>query len=138
MPLVIPAPPVVPSTPNRELEHQRRNTKAFIDADPLTLELIRKPRIDTADGGWKFGEPTTVPPQVLRLIPQSDVMPLVQTPDGVQLTPSYVLLGEWTADIQRWDAFAVGGVKFMIVSPIRPDVRIKPNAYEQKADVARL
>lgn len=121
-----------------ELAYQRRNTKAFIDADPVSLTLLAQNRVSLPDGGYRVDPPTPRAPQIFRLIPQSDVMPVVQTPDGHQLTPTYVLLGEYDAIMERWDKFTFNNVEFQIVSPIRPDFRLSINAYERKADVARL
>ena len=121
---------------NYELEVQRKNTARFIQADPVRLVLFAQNRIPLADGGFKKGPPTARNPQTFRLIPQSDVMPQVQTPDGVQLTPTYVLLGEHEAEMARWDRFSIGEVNFMIVGPIRPDYTLE--AYDRKGDVARL
>lgn len=121
-----------------ELDYQRRNTKAFIDADPISLTLQKQNRVSLSDGGYRVDDPTPRAPQTFRMIPQSDVMPVVQTPDGHQLTPSYVLLGTHDCLMERWDKFTFNGVEFQIVSPIRPDFRLVINAYERKADVARL
>lgn len=121
-----------------EVDLHRRNTKAFIDADPVTITLYKQERENTDAGGYKVLPPTPRDPQVFRLIPQGDIMPKVQTPDGTQLTPTYVLLGEHNCVMERWDTFELLGVKFQIVSPVRPDFRDPVNAYERKADVARL
>lgn len=114
----------------------RRNTDAFIQADPVTLTLMRRGSVPDGDGGTKNGASVPVVAQTFRLIPQSDVMPQVQTPDGAILTPTYVLLGRWDCDMERWDQFSIGPVNFIIVSPIRPDFRTE-GVYERKADVAR-
>lgn len=136
MPMIIP-PPAELLELSRELEYQRKNTKAFIDADPIEVNLIERIRTATGAGGWKFTGEVPRNPQIMRLLPQSDIMGQVQTPDGIQLTPGYVLLGEHSALMQRWDVFELNTIKFMVVSPVRPDVRLYTNAYERKADVAR-
>lgn len=137
MTVYIPPPPGVIENNIKEITYQRRNTKAFIDADPIQVTLTETPRTETADGGWRKGAPVARDLQTFRLIPQSDIMPQVQTPDGIALTPGYVLLGEHSCIMERWDTFELNGLKFMIVSPVRPDVRLYVNAYERKADVAR-
>lgn len=119
-----------------ELEINRLNTKAFIDADPVSLVLSHREKEDTPTGGFKFGDPVLRDAQTFRLIPQSDIMPQVQTPDGTTLTPTYVLLGTHDAQMSRWDTFSLNGIDFVIVSPIRPDYTLE-NVYERKGDVAR-
>lgn len=119
-----------------ELSLHRKNTKAFIDADPLALVLVPHAIEKDAGGGRKLvpGEPREE--QAFRLIPMSDVMPTVQTIDGIQLTPTYVLLGEHDAQMARWDIFSINGVDYQIISPIRPEHTVA-SIYERKADVAR-
>ena len=121
-----------------EIVFQRRNTKAFIEADPVVLSLIPVAKTPVAGGGHRWVEQEPMEPQTFRLIPQSDIMPTVQTPDGMQLTPTYVLLGEHNCQMERLATFTLNGVKFKIVSPVRPDFRDPALAYQRKADVARL
>jgi hypothetical protein len=120
-----------------ELLINRRNTIAFIEADPVLVTFVlRKKKTDGA-GGFKWVDDTEASPrdpQVMRLIPQNDIMPVIQTVDGFQRQPSYVLLGRWDAVMNVWDYFTVNGQKFQIVSPIRP--LHTDNAYERKGDVA--
>lgn len=121
-----------------ELAIQRRNTVAFINADPVLLVLKYRPKVHLSDGGYRWGAEASREPQTFRIIPTSDIMPQVQTPDGVQLVPTYVILGFWDAIMFRWDKFTLEGVNYQIVSPIRPDFRSPGKSYERKADVARL
>lgn len=119
-----------------ELEVNRANTKAFIDADPVSVVFERKDKESDGEGGYVWGEGVlpAPEPQTMRLIPQSDSMPVIQTPDGFQRTPGYVLLGEWNSSMEIWDYFTIGTTKYQIVSPIRPVHT--DNAYEKKGDVA--
>lgn len=138
--IVLPNPPDYPdSSPfsTRELEINRRNTRAFIESDPIFLALQPRVKVNTPDGGFKMEDGEERDTQTFRLLPQSDIMPSVQTPDGITLTPTYVLLGEWDALMDRWDRFFVNDVAYQIVSPIRPDYTMA-NVYERKGDVARL
>lgn len=135
MTIILPEEPDAPDV--SEINYHRFNTKEFIDADPLEILLTHHSRVDTDDGGFTRDDSPHIGTQVFRLIPQTDVMPLVQTPDGVQLQPGYVLLGEWNCDMRRWDTFTLNGIDFVIVSPIRPDFRDSDFVYERKADVAR-
>lgn len=131
--------PEAPGTPDAtEIDFMRINTKVFIDADPISLSLTHRTRTRSAEGGWQNGAPGLPAAQMFRLIPLTDVATSVQTPDGVQLMPAYVLLGQWDSDMRRWDTFTLNDVEYAIVSPIRPEFRDEAFVYERKADVARL
>lgn len=121
-----------------ELALQRKNTKAFIDADPVSIRLQRAERIPTPDGGHrKNADAPPLDPQTFRLIPVSDQMPTIQTPDGFSRTPTYVLLGEHDADMEIWDKFELNGHKYQIASPVRP-VHTTDSIYQKKGDVVLL
>ena len=118
-----------------ELSVNRKNTKAFIDADPVIVALERRLRQSDGEGGWtRAEEPEPIDPQVFRLIPQSDTMPTIQTVDGFQRTPGFVLLGVYDANMQNGDYFSIDGTEYQIVSPVRP--LHTERAYERKGDVA--
>jgi hypothetical protein len=121
-----------------ELKIHRKNTKSFIDTDAIVIRLLRESKIPTDDGGHKknANEPP-LDPQTFRLIPITDQMPIIQTPDGFQRTPTYVLLGEHDCDMDIWDTFEIDGHTYQIVSPIRP-VHSTASVYERKGDVALL
>lgn len=135
MTIIIPEEPGTPDA--REIDYQRINTKIFIDSDPVDILLTHHIRSRSDEGGFTTTPAVAASSQIFRLIPQQDVMSSVQTPDGVTLTPTYVLLGEWNCDMRQWDTFEVNGVKFVIVSPIRPDSSLEEYWYERKGDVAR-
>jgi hypothetical protein len=135
MVIIIPEDPAEPDA--REINYQRDNTKAFIDSDPVELTLTHQEMARSAEGGQTLTPVAETSTHIFRLIPQSDVMTSVQTPDGTQLIPTYVLLGEYDADIRQWDLFELNNVKFIVVSPPRPDFRAEEYWYERKADVAR-
>lgn len=118
------------------LRVQRKNTEAFINADPIVVSLVPRVKTKTAGGGKKMEKGTPKSAQKFRLIPQGDVQPSVQTPDGIQLTPTFVLLGKFDADIDRWDTFQLNGHDYQVVSTVRPEHTIE-NRYESKVDVAR-
>lgn len=127
--------PQLPSEKNEELEINRLNTRAFIDADPVVLVLTPNVKQKTAGGGKKMMPGTARLPQKFRMIPQGDVQPSVQTPDGIQLTPTFVLMGDWLVDMERWDTFKFKGHSYQIVSTVRPEHTNDP--IWKKADVAR-
>lgn len=115
-----------------ELSVQRTLTAAFIEADPLEIQLNRPTR--TPDGAG--GHVDTLTPvgglQRLRLIPLGDGAAERTTADGVAVSPSYMLMGTHLANIRRWDEFSVDGRRYQIVF-------VNQNQqYEVKGEVAYL
>ena len=86
-----------------EILYHRANTEAFILADPVAITLKFREKIDLPSGGFKWGPETAREEQSFKMIPQTDVMPTVTTPDGVTLLPGYVILGRYDAVMERWD-----------------------------------
>lgn len=125
-----------PQLGNTELQINRRTTLAFIAADPLHLVLTPHNSEKTASGGMKFTPGDPKPEEVFRMIPMSDVQPSVTTPDGIQLLPTFVLMGVYSSLMDRWDTFVLNGQKYQIVSTIRPEHTIEAR-YFTKGDVAR-
>lgn len=132
--IILPDP--IPTLTRTEVEINRNSTLYFIAADPVHLSLIPQIEDKTAGGGKKYTDGVPRAQQVFRLIPQQDVMPSIQTPDGIQLTPTFVLMGLYDAVLERWDKFDLNGHKYQIVSPVRPEHTVE-NRYFTKADVAR-
>lgn len=135
MPIVVPFPeqeghPVS----DLELEAMRRNTREFIWADPVTLILSRRQTEGDGAGGFREIAPQVLEPQTFRIIPVADIGTEVQTPDGRIHTPRFVLLGEWNADMERFDSFALGDKVCQLITPIRPEHSM--SIYEKKSDVA--
>lgn len=90
------------------LQTLRANTKRFIDEDPRSIVLMRAPRAATGTGGTRRGAAVARPVQTLRLIPQAETTSTERRlPDGVVVSPTWVLLGEHTADMQRGDEFTL-------------------------------
>jgi hypothetical protein len=71
----------------------------------------------------------------MRMVPLQDAVATRSertTADGVQVTPSYMLLGNWDANVARFDSFTLDGRRYEIVF-------IQQNRqYECKAEVAYL
>lgn len=99
-----------------ELSALRKGTVAFIKADANTFVLARSMFVDDGAGGHSRGAPSQLPPQLMRLIPLQDGSTLQLTADGEQIEPSYMLMGTWDADMERWDTFELGGRRYEIVS----------------------
>jgi hypothetical protein len=113
-----------------ELALQRRLTRRFIEADSLTVVLMRSVPVSDGEGGTVRGVPTALPAQVMRLIPLQDGADEQLTADGLQVSPSYMLMGVWDADMDRWDQFTVDGKRYEVVS-VNQNLQ-----YETKGEVA--
>jgi hypothetical protein len=116
-----------------ELNVQRNLTKLFIAADPQSIQIMRSTRTPNGSGGYVVGPPTAVgTPQTLRLIPLGDGATERYDANGKQVFPQYMLLGEYTADVQRWDTFTLDGARYQVVF-------VNQNKqYEIKAEVIYL
>lgn len=101
-----------------ELLMARRQVQAEISSDPVVITPIRKTKINTPDGGWRWSPPTPqgaitvlIMPAVRRL---GDM--LVNTELGEVPDYSYVVLAPHTADLKRDDIFYWEGQEFEVKS----------------------
>lgn len=115
-----------------ELRILRVNTREFIRADPREVVLVRTPLMPTGTGGSTPGTPVPLPSQTLRLLPQAESTSTERRlPDGSVVVPTWVLLGEHTADVKRGDVFDLpndGGVGEVVYVH-------EKKAYEVKGEV---
>lgn len=90
-----------------ELAVLRVNTRAFILADPRSVVLQRSLPVDTGTGGTRPSAPVPQPAQTMRLIPTDASVGSTERrlPDGSVVTPTWVLLGEYNANMLRGDTF---------------------------------
>lgn len=88
-----------------ELRIYRLNTKAFIDADPISLVLRTRGSSRTPSGGVALQETAPRPEQTFKLIMQSPAGGSIEqrTEDGTERRVEYVLLGEWDAQVEIGD-----------------------------------
>ena len=115
-----------------ELEVQRQLTEEFIAADSVQIALERSVRTPDGAGGYATADPVPLAEQQFRLIPQQDGATERLTADGKAVNPAYVLMGSYTADLQRWDEFELAGIRYQVVF-------INQNRqYEVKGEVAYL
>lgn len=115
-----------------ELAVQRDLTTAFIAADPNNTVLMRQARTANGSGGWVLGPPVALPSQVTRLIPLQSGATERHSQDGKLVQPTYALLAEWDADMQRGDKFTLNGRRYEVVF-------INENqSYELKGEVIYL
>jgi len=113
-----------------ELAVQRQLSKAFINADYLTVILERSVWVSDGSGGSVRQPPAPLAPQRMRLIPLGDGAQERFTASGEAVTPSYMLMAEHTADLERWDEFTLNGRRYEVV------FLNENQQYEKKAEVA--
>lgn len=118
-----------------ELRLQRKNTKAFIDANPIVIALIPRTKVNTGTGQQWIDE-TQRPEQTLRLIDQTRTFGpepgTVLASDGKQRKAEYQLLGEHDATIGKYDYWIdPKGIRFEVANLIHS------NDYEVRAQVIR-
>ena len=75
-------------------------------------------------GGWRTVEPTpTLVPQIMRLITQMEGVTVVRSSlDGEEISPDFVLLGDYDADILADDWFELDD-RIYDVKMVREDRR---------------
>ena len=107
-------------------------TKAFIDANPVTLVLTPRTREKKPAGGWAWKEGSPRAPQVMTLIEQTGLSgqpkPVV-TVDGVERRVEFELLSEWDAGLAAGDVYSYQGKDWEVV-----ELWID-NGYEKRAMV---
>lgn len=117
-----------------ELAYQRRNTLAFIEADPVDLALIPATEVRTPSGGVLYAEAVARPVQRFRLIPMSHT----ERPErssfttggsaGVTRKHDFTLLAPWDAIIDKKDFWIDEAGRRYDVDALIPD-----NGYQRKA-----
>jgi hypothetical protein len=115
-----------------ELALQITMTEAFILADAVEIQLLRREKVSDGAGGFTLSDPQELPGvQTFRLIPQSDKVPEVSTSDGRRANVEYILLALPDADLQRYDLFDWEDIRWEIAQ-----IHMKPD-YERKGDVVQ-
>ena len=117
-------------TTTAELESKRRNTSEYIARDPAA-KLLPLSREDLVWEGGSFNRANlqSLRAQRMLLLATNQQLPERRTVEGQTVTPEYVLLGSWDADIRNGDWFYVDGVKYEVVF-VHPD-----RSYQTKAEV---
>lgn len=103
-------------TTKAERDVQRRNTAAFIRADPTRLVLQPRPRVQTAAGG--YAEDTTLPPRLpqdFKVVWLSDRDRPLITIDGKDFAAEVMLVGYWDAIVARRDVWLMGSQEFRVL-----------------------
>jgi hypothetical protein len=118
-----------------EMAINRRNTVAFITANPVIISLTPRARINSGTGArWAPG--VVRDPQQFRLVDQSStsgpVPGRIVAADGVQRQVQFQLLGAWDSLIGLWDFWRdEQGILFEVAE------LLPWNGYEQRAKVVR-
>lgn len=113
-----------------ELETNRRNTAAHIARDPNSSVIVLS-REDLVWEGGSFNRTNQrqLDDQKMSLIASVQQLPERRTVEGQSLTPEFILLGNYGADIENGDWFYLDGVKYEVVF-VHPD-----RSYEVVAEV---
>lgn len=132
MPII---PPFAEGRSEAELAVQRRNTTAFIDANPILLTLFPQERIKTG-GGTRLSALPARPAQKARLVDQTRTFGAqpgqLVAGDGRQRIITYQLLMEWDAEIAADDYWIDDdGIRWNVLD-LLPN-----NGYERRAEVNR-
>lgn len=114
-----------------ELNVMRRQTKAYIEREPVKMILNREEATGDGQGGVIITS-GPIPVQTFAF----DAMSLPQqgqirrTVDAQEVQPEYALMGEYNADVKRGDWFFLEGIKYEVVF-VHPD-----RTYQVFAEVA--
>lgn len=111
------------------LAYLRYTTKTYINDDPTIVVIQRQMKVSKPGGGHDFPK-ASLPAQTFRFVNQnigSDIDYGVD--DGIAHRSSYVIVGEYDADLDVNDTWTVGGQQYKIDS-IAPD-----NGWERRANV---
>lgn len=110
---------------------EKRQTTAYIRAEPVLLVLKRPSLVKTGAGGLRQGTPTPLPPQKVRLIPFKRRLTKLtrDTPEGDIINLPYVLMGFWDMNIKVGDEFEYEDGQYKVES-------IEPNrAFRTLANI---
>lgn len=117
-----------------EMDFQRFNTWAFIEADPIDVALTPVNETITAGGGRRFDDSAERPVQRFRLIPMSHTERPIRsaitlgTSTGTARQHDFTLLGTWDAVIHKNDWWMdAEGNRYNV------DALVPFNGYQQKA-----
>lgn len=110
--IIIPNPTSTPDS--RELKVLRKQTHRFIAENPEDVTLRRNAtRTGDGAGGWTTTPGTPIPPQRVRLVIQGGNV-ASRNLDGEEVSPAYVMLAEYDADVEIGDVFTLAGRDYKI------------------------
>lgn len=117
-----------------ELDIQRRLTRAFINTQPVMITLTPRTRTKTSTGGVLMTDGVPRGPQKLRLVEPGDSggrLP-IRAADGLEREVEYILLGEHTAEIGKYDIFTYAGSRWEVAALMHD------NGWEKRGLVVRF
>lgn len=114
-----------------EVAAQRRITAAFVDADRFSCVLTREQRVPDGEGGYT-NELAQIGAQWLRLVPLQDATQDRTDATGNVVSPGYMLIGPYSADIKRGDTFTKEGRRYEVV------FILENQQYQVKGEVTYL
>jgi hypothetical protein len=128
-------PPISAGPSPIELEVNRANTAAFINANPVMVTLVPRVRSQSGEGEvWSETAPRVA--QKVRLIDQSSAAGptpgILSSLDGRQRTLEFFLLGEYDAEFGMNDRWTDGDGATWEILDLLPF-----NGYERRARVVR-
>lgn len=115
-----------------ELAVNRRNTAAFISADPHTVVLTPRKKVKTNTGGTTWEKQPPRNPQIFKVIEGSGGLSRFgegKVPGGTAQETEYMLLGAWDSTIGDHDVFDYRDDQWEVVEVMWN------NGYEQRARV---
>ena len=115
-----------------ELWTNRKNTEAYIAADPTILRLKTRVPLRTPSGGVTVVDGPTRPEQIFKLIMVSPAGGSIEqrTDSGTERQVDYILLGKWDAQVDVGDWWEDGRGNVWEVRAVIPS-----NGYETRAVV---
>lgn len=112
-----------------EMVVQKRITKNYLDASPLSISLNRPVFAETAAGGKVLTVPTVIPPQEFRLVPFKRRLTQVNavTQEGFLTASTYALVGKAGSDVRPKDYFTLNFNRYEVetVDPSSPEFQFR-------------
>jgi hypothetical protein len=98
-----------------ELKVARRQTTHFIAQNPIDVTITRGgQREPDGAGGYKVTPGPAVETQKMRKVIQSKSM-ASRNIDGEEISPEFVFIGEWDADIKKGDVIVISSRNYEVV-----------------------
>lgn len=116
-----------------ELSSLRDQTGAFIASDPTPISIERTPRVDDGGGGWYWGDPVTLDPQIVKMQPVGDAESYAPSESvGSVRTGTHHVFGTHDLNVQAGDEFDWNGHRWKV------DLIDDTLDYRTIAEVVRL
>lgn len=101
-----------------EMVMRRRNFRAFVKADPVSVSFVRQlPAVKTPSGGLVRPTPVTLAPQEARIVQSKRRYDpgLVNSEAGEIPDTEYLLLAYHNTDVQKDDTFKWRGQNYKVI-----------------------